>query len=81
MCCVCVCTYTGAHTLRPQKDTPRVRFEKSLLGGMGRSVCWLQELRWAWEVGVGILRGRGGLGEGGGHRPRAGLWDPHSQSC
>ena len=58
--CVCVCARARAHARTngcthpsPKKDNPGVQFEKSLLGREGRSVCWLPELGWAWEVGVG----------------------------
>lgn len=62
LCVLCVRVHVHRHTHpeTPERH-PRVQFEKSLLGGMGRSVCWLQELRWAWEVGVG-LGGWGGHG-------------------
>ena len=50
--CVCVCTNGCTHP-SPQKDNAGVQFEKSLLGREGKSVCWLLELGWAWEVEVG----------------------------
>lgn len=46
--CVCVCAHP-----EPKKRQPGVWFEKTLFGGEERSVCWLQESGWEWEVGVG----------------------------
>jgi hypothetical protein len=67
-------------TLSAQKDTPGCRL-KSFYWELRVGASVAAEVGMGMGTGGTILRGRGGLGGGGGHRSRVGLWDPRSQSC